>query len=142
MTAAHADRTAVLVDQRFLSAVGAFKIAVILVPVNGSLKPEPLQHRTGKAHELGVFPSPGGNVSGEKAKQGDKDEHQAGPIERLKSGERKEQIEKEIKNDEGQVQLIVAVAAIHEAMERIANHRRASLRDGEGRRSRLPNCLK
>ena len=46
-----------------------------------------------------------------------------------------DQIEKEI-------QLVISIAAIHKALNGVSNHRRASLKDGDGRRNRLPICLK
>lgn len=129
-------------NAELLSAVGAFEVAVVFVTAHGALQAVPLNDRSGQAHKLGVFLLTGGNIPGKKAKQGDENQRQGKPIQKLKMRQRKEQIEEKVKNNEKQVEGIVAIAAIHKAMDRVADHRRASLKDREGRRNRLPKNLK
>ena len=55
-------------NPKLLPAVGAFKVAMLLVPVRGTLEADPLNHGAGRFHKFHIFFPAARQIAGEQAK--------------------------------------------------------------------------
>ena len=70
-------------------------------------------------------------AAGQQAEQGGEQHHHGDPVQQVCAGEPIEQIQDQIQDHQADVQLIVAVPAIHKALDRVSNHVGASSRGGK-----------
>ena len=110
-------------NPQLLAAVGAFEVAVFLVPVYRALKAPPTHHRAGHLEKLGIFSPAAGSVAGESTKQ-EKEKHRQGqPVQDLQPKQSGDQIQDQVQNQQSQVELVGPVAAVHKTLDGVADHR-------------------
>ena len=118
-----------------LAAAGALEVAVLLVPVDSAAEPVPANRWCNQLEKFCVFAAPAGGVAGEHPVQGHRQKQQGDPVQGIQPGNHIDQVKNHIGQDQGDIQLVVPVAAVHKALQCVANHKRASLpaRNREGK---------
>ena len=101
-------------DAEGLLAVGALEVAVLLVFGHGAAQLEPAVQRGGQLQELGIFGPAAVDLAAHHTDDGDKDAHQTHRGQDTHSGDDGQQPEHEIQDQQEMIQLIAAVAAVHQ----------------------------
>lgn len=122
-------------NPELLPAVGASEIAVLLVPVYGATQPQPGEGGTRYLHELPVFGGSLLQIAGEEAEDRGGQQKQREPVEDRDPDKEVHDIENNIECDQKEIQLVVSVAAHHEALQRIPNHKGSLLAMRKGGRA-------
>ena len=110
-------------DAQGLLAVGALEVAVLLIPGLGALQLQPAVGRSAQTEEFGVFGPAAVDLTAHHAEDGDKDAHQTQGGQPLHPGDDGRQPEHKVQDQQKIIQLIAAVAAVHQFLQKITNHK-------------------
>lgn len=122
--AGHGDFSLSAGDPKLLTAVGTAEIAVLFIFEDVSAQPQPLENRSGFFHKFSVFLAPLCQITGEHTKQGEQQQKLTQQREQTRIHDGGQEKEDQIGTDQEQVQLVIAIAAIHKTLQCVADHKK------------------